>query len=129
MTCTHGGVTRTCNAHSIFKPNDNQHKMIIYIYNCTSKHCVRSWDDQCQFKYKVKHCLSEKINTIHSLSYDHSNKYINTTDQIYDHQHGMEKGYFKVIKDKLSEPINSIPVSLLKIVTVLALDKSNPEFR
>ena len=70
-----------------------------------------------------------KINTIHRLSYDHSHKYINTTDQIYDHQHGMDKGYAKVIKDKLSEPINYTPVSLLKIVTDLALDKSKPEFR
>ena len=24
MTCNHGGVTRTLNAHSIFKQNDNQ---------------------------------------------------------------------------------------------------------
>ena len=120
MTCTHGEVIRTCNAHSIFKPNDNQHNMIISISNRTCKYCVRS-----QFKYKVKHCLSEKINTIRRLSFDHSNKYINTTDQIYDHQHG----YAKVIKEKLSEPINYNPVSLLNIVTALAHVKNNPEFR
>ena len=54
----------------------------------------------------MKNCIPEKIYHLYRLSYEHSNKYYNVTDQIYDHQHGMDKTDVKLIKEKLSEPVN-----------------------
>jgi hypothetical protein len=64
MTCTHNGIQWKCNLHT----NNDEHKMAISYYRCSSKNCIQNASDQCQFRQCVRKCNRDGVNYVYRVS-------------------------------------------------------------
>jgi hypothetical protein len=97
--------------------NHYNHKQTFTYYYCKSIKCIQAPGDSCDFQYRINYCTSDKIFRIYQLlNVQHSNKYVNESDDLVDKKIGIHEYYKKEILKIIENGIDK-PMAIHKLLT------------